>query len=321
MEKSVGGSGRRIERSAVPGGDRGPGDASIAAIVVTYDSADEIGACLTSLEGSSVPVDVVVVDNGSHDDTVARVRREHPAVAVVEQDNLGYAGGNNRGLAHIGGARYRYAFLVNPDVVLDARCAERLAASLDANPRAAIACPKMYNADGRTIWFAGATIDWGNGLSQHRGQGQQDTGLYDSVECMERACGAAMLVRLAAAAEVGPMREEYFLYLEEVDWSRRFVEAGHELLYVPTATCRHDASSSIGIDSARAWYYATRNSLIFMSWHGHAHLSGFRAALRRRSWGAVRRWLVRPTPGNLARTAAVCKAYVDFARGRYGKGW
>jgi GT2 family glycosyltransferase len=296
-------------------------EAAVAAIVVTYNSGRHIGPCLDALARSSIPIDVVVVDNGSRDGTAALVRRDHPSVTLIEQENFGYAAGNNRGLEHIGPSRYRYAFIVNPDAVVAPECVERLVRFADERPKTAITCPKIYFADGRTIWFAGSTIDWDDGTTSHLGYGEIDSGGYDAVAPIDRACGAAMLVRMDAVRAVGPMTEDYFLYFEETDWSLRFVAAGYELFYAPDATCRHDASSSTGHGSPLYWYYMTRNCLVFMSRFGRAHWRRFRPAIRRRSWRAVRGWLRRPNRRNLACIVAVSKAHLDFARNRLGKGW
>ena len=117
------------------------------------------------------------------------------------------------------------------------------------------------------------------------------------------------------------MPEEYFLYFEETDWCRRFAAAGHELLYVPAATGRHERSSSTGRDSPLFWYYITRNNLLFMSRFGREHRATFRSALRRSRLSRMRSWIRRPSRENLSRIWAVSKGYLDFARGRFGKGW
>jgi len=296
-------------------------DPPVVAIVVTYNSAGYIGACLDSLAKSPVPLDVVVVDNGSSDGTAAAVRRAHPSVVVVAQANLGYAGGNNAGLARACDTGCRYAFIVNPDVVIDPGCVAHLVAHMDAHPDVAIACPKILRPDRRTIWFAGATINWEEGVSNHRGQDQPDEGQFDEAGPMDRACGAAMLVRMSAVERVGRMPEDYFLYFEEMDWSLRFVAAGYGLAYVPSASCLHDASSSTGHMSPLVYYYMTRNNLLFMSRFGRDHWASFSAALRRRSLFNVRWWLARPSAGNLCRVWAVARGYADFRLGRLGRRW
>jgi GT2 family glycosyltransferase len=294
---------------------------SVSAIVVTYNCADYVGRCLESLARSSTPMDVVVVDNGSADGTAGAVRRGHPAVAVIEQENVGYAGGNNTGFDWARRRGSRYAFVVNPDVAVGPRCVERLVEFMDGHDRSAIASPKIHYPDGRTIWFAGASIDWTTGATPHRGMGQIDSGQFDEVQTMDRTCGAAMLVRMSAVERIGPMPDDYFLYFEETEWSRRFIAEGFELHYVPAAECVHAASSSTGENSPLVWYYLTRNNLLFMSRCGQAHWATFDASFRRRCSSIVKGWLRRPSAGNLRRAWAVIKGQRDFAAGRFGRRW
>lgn len=293
----------------------------VLAIVVTFNSTSQILACIDALSASSLAVDVLVVDNGSADGTAAFVRRERPSVVVIEQDNRGYAGGNNRGLIHAKSAGKQYALVVNPDIVLDRDCVERLVAFADEHPLVALASPKIYYPDRKTIWFAGARINWIDGTTPQVGQGQIDIGIPGPPEPIERACGAAMLVCMDAVSQVGPMAEEYFLYFEEVDWSVRFVAAGWELFIVPAARCVHAPSSSTGVDSPLLWYYLTRNNLLFMSRFGRANGKTFRRALGRRSWQQIRRCLEHPSQRNFHRAGAVAKGWLDFALRRFGKGW
>ncbi len=295
--------------------------APVAAIVVTYQSERFVAECLDSLVRCMDPENVVVVDNGSIDGTAELVARRYPRIHLIRQRNVGFAGGNNVGLEWSRRRGCRYAFMLNPDAVAGPDCIHVLTDFMDRHEDTAIASPKVHWSDGKTIWFGGAIIDWENGLTPHVGNGEADVGQFDRTARMERACGAAMMVRLSAVDRIGPMPEDYFLYFEEADWSRRFVDAGYSLYYVPAATCRHAPSSSTGEDSPLSWYYMTRNNLLFMSRHGKAHWRSFRKSLRRRSYRNAKNCLRRPNALNLRRVGAIVKGYADFALGRFGRGW
>jgi GT2 family glycosyltransferase len=293
----------------------------VGAVVVTYRSEPFVGACISALQRSTIPIDIVVVDNGSDDRTVEVIRREHPGVTVVEQDNRGFAAGNNRGLDVLRRNGAAYAFLINPDAVVESDCAERLAAWMADRSNVGIVSPKVHFPDGKTIWFGGATIDWATGDTPQRGNGQPDTGQFDTAEPMERACGAAMLVRMEAAARVGPMPEEYFLYFEETDWSRRFIAAGYELYYVPAAVCRHAVSSSTGRESALYRYYMTRNNMLFMSRYGGEHWPAYRSAMVRRSLRSIGYCFRHPGRRALTHAWVTLRGHTDFLLGRFGRRW
>jgi GT2 family glycosyltransferase len=292
-----------------------------AAIIVTHECEGFLTPCLGALRGSTQPLDVIVVDNGSSDGTVALVEREFPEVTLIAQENAGFAAGNNRGLAWLRGRGYRYALLVNPDVVVTSHCVERLTAFLDAHEDVALVSPKVHYGDGRTILFAGSWFDWAAGTTPQRGMGEEDSGQYDDPAAIDCACGAAMMVRLSAVEKVGPMVEDYFLYFEEADWSRRFTAAGYAIWYVPAAVCIHEPSSSIGKGSARFWYYFTRNNLLFMSRFARGGWVRFRLALARRSAYVMWLCLLKMNAPSFACMGAIIRGHVDFALRRFGRRW
>src|SRR5512145_1720529 len=113
------------------------------AVVVTYDAEEYVERALASVR----EVETVVVDNGSSDGTVALVRERFPEARVVEQANVGLAGGWNAGMRAASAPRY-YLFL-NADAWLAGDALERLVAFADAHPRAAVIGPRLRYPDGR----------------------------------------------------------------------------------------------------------------------------------------------------------------------------
>src|SRR5207253_2117157 len=115
--------------------------ADVTVVVVAWNALPWIEQCLASVQDR----DVIVVDNGSTDGTVARVRERFPAVHVIEQENRGMGGGNNTGMRAASG---RYFFLLNSDAwVVDDGLA-RLVEFADAHPEAAVVGPRLRNVDG-----------------------------------------------------------------------------------------------------------------------------------------------------------------------------
>src|SRR6266581_1338630 len=116
--------------------------ARVSAIVVSYNSRRDIGACLASLKASSCrPHEIILVDNNSQDGTADLVRREFPDVTVLDfWDNAGFAEANNRGFRLAAG---EYCFLLNPDAVVSVDTVSRLVEELDAHPGAGVAVPKV----------------------------------------------------------------------------------------------------------------------------------------------------------------------------------
>ena len=121
---------------------------SLAIIIVTYNSKDEIGMCLESLVGHTepFPTTITVVDNASSDGTAAFVRQRFPAVQVIEAGgNLGFSRANNLGIR---ATTSDYVLLLNPDTVAPPGAIQTLVRGLAAHPDAAIGGARMLNERG-----------------------------------------------------------------------------------------------------------------------------------------------------------------------------
>lgn len=243
---------------------------AISVITVNYNGLELTSALLRSLERHvSIPLEIVVVDNGSRTDETQELRRRHPAAKVIRSErNLGFAGGNNLGIRAATG---RHLLLLNNDTEVEDDTLHYLVETLDARPDAAAVCPKIrFHAAPRTIQFAGYTpltrLTLRNALV---GFGQPDDGTYDTPHATPYIHGAAVMVRREAIDRAGYMPECYFLYYEELDWSERFREQGYTLLYDPRCTVFHKESATTGQCSALRTYYLTRNRLLFASRNRH----------------------------------------------------
>ncbi len=152
---------------------------SASIIIVAYNSAPYLADCLASIKAlryDPAP-QVVVVDNASHDESLARVREHMPEALVLPQStNLGFAGGVNAGVAASSG---EIVALLNPDAVVEPGWLAALVAAL-ADPACAIAGSKILDYTGQTLLHAGGEISWPTLNASHRGEGQPDQGQYDS---------------------------------------------------------------------------------------------------------------------------------------------
>ena len=122
--------------------------AKVLVIIVSWSAKKWIRKCLNSVEGSSLPADVLLIDNGSTDGTLTLVRKEFPAVRILEmEDNLGFGAANNRGLRIALDEGYPFAYLLNQDAWLEADTLERLVAA--HKPEWGILSPMQLDARGR----------------------------------------------------------------------------------------------------------------------------------------------------------------------------
>ena len=226
-------------------------------------------ACLESLLVQTVPlVEIIVVDNGSDDDSVEQIRRRFPQVIVLETHrNLGFSAGCNVGLERALALNYDYVLLVNNDTVL---APEALACLLrEACLDVGILSPKIfYASEPDRIWSIGGgchplTLEK---TDDARGQ-LDDSQRYKTCE-REYLVGCGMLISLNALREVGLFDTRFFLYYEDSDLSLRFRQAGFRLVMVGDAHMWHKvATSSGGADSPAERYYMAKSSIIFFRKH------------------------------------------------------
>lgn len=230
-------------------------EVELEVIVVSHGAADLLRRCLASLREhpASVPTRVTVVDSGSPDDTPAMVEEEFPEVRLIRQDNIGFSAANNIALQEVaapGGARL--ALLLNPDTEVHEGAIDAGIRRIDADPAIGMVGIRLVTESGELdhackrsfptplsamAHFSGIGRLPGApaALSQYRATdlGEFEAGPVDAVN------GAFMLVRRDALAEVGPLDDGYWLYMEDLDWCRRFHDAGWKVFYEPAGTTLH----------------------------------------------------------------------------------
>lgn len=224
---------------------------TLSIVILNYRSRGLLRQCLKGLATARLAVshEIIVVDNASGDGTVSMLREDFPNVrAIASPVNSGFATGNNLGLL---AARGQYALILNPDLVVLPGSIERLVAFLDAHPDTAVVAPRLLNPDGTVqascYRFPDAWIPLLRrtplgrlGFAQpHLRRYLMTDWSHTETQTVDWALGACLLVRFSAIERVGLFDERYFLYFEDVDWCRRFWEAGFAVYYLPEATLVH----------------------------------------------------------------------------------
>jgi GT2 family glycosyltransferase len=291
----------------------------VGAVVLQWNGRDDTLACLRSLAHVTYSdLSVFVVDNGSADGGPEAVATEFPAVRLIRLgENRGFAGGVNAGVAEALAAGCEAVLLLNNDTVVDPGFLEPLvdAASIAS---VAAACSQILEAEGRRIWYAGASYDPRRGYQgRHTGYGDPPVPPTVAPYATGRACGGAMLVPRAALERVGGLDEDLFAYAEDVDWSVRARRAGLEILVVPASVVRHRVSAaSGGASSPTSLYYALRNGIAVSERYAPRGVGG--TWLRRAiAVGATALQALR-SDQRLAGLRAVAEGLGDAARNRLG---
>ena len=227
---------------------------TLAIIIVTYNSADEIGLCLDSLVGHTepFPTTITVVDNASTDGTADLVRRRFPDVQVIDAGgNLGFSRANNLGIR---ATKSEYVLLLNPDTVSPPGAIQTLVRGLAAHPDAAIAGARMLNDRGFPELSWGPPLGPWNDLKQKmlaslyhrkvRRYVRQIDQLSRQAREVAWVSGACMVIRRPDLEAVGLLDERYFMYTEDVDLCMQMRQRGRTILYVAGAEVLHHRGRS-----------------------------------------------------------------------------
>jgi N-acetylglucosaminyl-diphospho-decaprenol L-rhamnosyltransferase len=262
----------------------------LSIVIVSWNVRDLLRQCLRSvglgqsagLEQSAIlpacRLEVIVVDNASTDGSLEMVRTEFPGVQViVNSDNQGFPAANNQGIAV---AQGRYVFLLNPDTEVVGDALATMVAFADAHPDVGVVGPQLLNPDGSvqpsrrrlpTLTTAFFESTWLQPCAPRRllehyyAHDRPD----DAIQDVDWVDGASLMARGDAIKQVGLMDEGFFMYSEELDWCRRFREAGWRVVYLPTARIvHHRGKSSEQALPARHINFQTSKVRYFRKYHG-----------------------------------------------------
>lgn len=249
-------------------------------VILNWNQPELTKECLESVfkcQPSNAKISVVIVDNGSTDDSVKKLEKIKNIHLIKSKKNLGFAGGNNLGLEYSLDKGADYILVLNNDTIVDKKLIENLVSLLESDKKIGAASPKIYFAKGyefhkerykneklgKVIWYAGGQVDWNNIYGSNKGVDEVDSGQYNQTIETDFATGASVFLRSQALKEVGFFDERYFLYLEDLELSQRLKKSNWKVVYCPKGVVWHKVSMSSGIGSELNDYYITRNRLLF----------------------------------------------------------
>ncbi|MDX1503545.1 MAG: glycosyltransferase family 2 protein [Thermoanaerobaculia bacterium] len=257
--------------------------APVAAIIVNWNAAQltlDVLAELERVEGP--PLHFVVVDNGSRDDSVARLRRERPDLDLVETgENLGFAGANNIGIRHaLAGGAYDWLLLINNDVEVEPGFLPPLLAAC-ADPTVAASGPKiLFQKPPDLIWAAGGRLRVRETVTREYGARQPDGPLWSRPAEVDYLTTCCLLVPRDAFERVGLFDPVYFVGVEDADWCRRARDVGLKLRYEPASRIWHMVAVSTGgsYTPIRTFHTGRSNALFARRHFGPLRMLAFLAA-------------------------------------------
>lgn len=246
-------------------------DAEITVIIPHYNGEEILRDCLASLYAStSRAIHTILVDNASSDGSVAMVRREFPAVEILQlEKNLGFAGGCNVGVR---AAKTPYVLILNNDTIHQPGWLELLLAKLQSDESIAVVQPKILSYQNREYFdYSGACggemdifgFPFAHGrIVEHV---EKDRGQYDQFyDRIFWASGTAFLARAEVLKKAGLFDESFFAHMEEVDLQWRIQLLGYDVAVEPQAVIWHRSGFTLGAESPFKKYLNHRNSLLML---------------------------------------------------------
>ncbi|GAB4265257.1 MAG: hypothetical protein Kow0080_05250 [Candidatus Promineifilaceae bacterium] len=233
----------------------------LSIIIVNYNTRQLLDDCLASIDAAEVSpggLEVIVVDNASRDGSQQMVREKYPRVVLVEnEENLGFAAANNRGVAVANG---RYVLFLNSDTRIDPDALVKPLAYMEANTDVGALTVKLIYPNGQrdpdnhrgfpTPWNAFCHF---SGLNRLFPQTPQFNGYFqsyanfDETHTVDVIAGSYMLMPMALCRELAGWDETYFFYGEDIDFCYRIRQAGFKIVYFPHVRVLHYKGASSGL--------------------------------------------------------------------------
>ena len=257
-------------QSTTPGSQAAP---SVCILTTVWNQVEKTVACLETAVSLTYPhpSQLLLVDNGSSDDTIMRVQQQFPQVQIIQSPtNLGFAGGYNLGLKWVLERDFDYVFLINNDILIQPDALTHLATAAEADPQRGMVTAKIYyNGERQRLWSVGGNIHPLTLEIVDKGDNQLDGAQWDIPRALDFAPLCAVLIRTSLLRQIGLLDDGFFLYYEDMDFARRVRQAGFQLWYEPRAVIYHDVSaSSGGQNSPNERYWMARSSVRYFRKHG-----------------------------------------------------
>lgn len=239
------------------------------------NSREFLLACLDAIERThpaGVAREILVLDNASEDGSAEAVRARGAEIRLIALERRTGKAENDSTLMRAAGGRY--CLLLNEDSELRPGAVEALLEALDSDPRAAAATPRLLDSGGAPVpcaWrFPGVGTAAVGALFLHRRFTVQSTG--SETRRVDWAQSSALMVRREAAAEVGYMDPDFFVYYDECDFAKRLAGAGWHSLFVPAAAAVHhdQLSTDLAIGLPRIVEFHRNRDLYVRKHHGRA---------------------------------------------------
>ncbi|MCF8261070.1 MAG: glycosyltransferase family 2 protein [Melioribacteraceae bacterium] len=243
----------------------------VIVIILSYNGKELLDEAVSSYQSNNYPnFEIIVLDNGSIDDTYSWMGQNFPEIEVLRTEiNLGYSGGLNFGMNYAFSERSaEYVLITNNDVRADINVISSLVETATSFSDCGFVIGKVYYYDNpkilQTVGKKSDPIRWNGG---HIGNREFDNGQYETIETRDWCDDIYWLVKKELYEKTGGYDTTFFLQSEDYDWQARAKKIGFRIYYTPNARLWHKDSFTIGQQSAIKYYYNVRNPMIVILKH------------------------------------------------------
>ncbi len=241
-------------------------------ILLNYNNWHDTIECIQSLKTSGIKSsNILVIENFSKDNSIEKLETETPDVKIIQTErNLGFTGGNNLGIKYAFENNFDYAIVLNNDTIIESNNSIRiLIEEMDKHPDVTLGTGRIfYYPEKEKIWYDGGKLIKWRGMAIHYNYRLYKNGLNLSNEkkLINFISGCFMCIRLKDLPKLGYMDENFFIYLDDIEYSARAVKKNMKLLYIPEVVIYHKAMGEEK-RTPKMVYYSIRNRRLLINLH------------------------------------------------------
>jgi len=241
-------------------------------ILLNYNNWQDTVECIQSLNSCNINnSNILIVENCSVDISAKKLNEHVPGVKIIQnQKNLGFTGGNNIGIKYAYENNFDYAIVLNNDTIIESKDSIKiLIEEMDGNPDVTLGTGRIfYYPDKNKIWYDGGRLIKWRGMAIHYNfrKNQSEINLDNKKKYVDFISGCFMCIRLKDLQKLGYMDEDFFLYLDDIEYCARAAKKNLKLMFIPLAVIYHKAMGEEK-HTPKLVYYSLRNRKLLVNLH------------------------------------------------------
>lgn len=241
-------------------------------VLVNYINWRDTLECIDSLKKSGVEnSNILIVENCSTNDSFEKIKFDEPNIKIIRTNkNLGFTGGNNIGIRYAKEKEFKYIILLNNDTIVESDNPIRLLVEeMEKHSDVTLGTGRIfYFPNKERIWYDGGKLLQWRGMAIHYnyGKNKNDILLNDKIKNVDFISGCLMCIRLSDINKLGLLNDNFFMYLDDIEYSARAIKKNLKLLFVPQVVIYHKAMGEEQ-RSPNLIYYSMRNRKILINLH------------------------------------------------------